>query len=94
MQPKGDVKMKLNRNFVTQNVGDTQFMVATGSESFSGMVRSNRSAAFIIDCLRYETTKEEIVEKMLEKYEVDEETVSRDVDVILASLRRIGAVEE
>lgn len=94
MQPKGDVKMKLKRNFVTQNVGDTQFMVATGSESFSGMVRSNRSAAFIIDCLRYETTKEEIVEKMLEKYEVDEETVSRDVDVILASLRRIGAVEE
>ena len=58
--------MKLNRNFVTQNVGDTQFMVATGSESFSGMVRSNRSAAFIIDSLRYETTKEEIVEKMLE----------------------------
>ncbi len=94
MQPKGDVKMKLNRNFVTQNVGDTQFMVATGSESFSGMVRSNRSAAFIIDSLRYETTKEEIVEKMLEKYEVDEETVSRDVDEILASLRRIGAVEE
>jgi len=86
--------MKLNRNFVTQNVGDTQFMVATGSESFSGMVRSNRSAAFIIDCLRYETTKEEIVGKMLEKYEVDEETVSRDVDEILASLRRIGAVEE
>ena len=86
--------MKLKKEFVTKNVGDAQVMVAVGSSAFSGVVRSNSTAAAIVDLLKEETTKEKIVAAMLEKYEVSEERVSADVDKILEKLRSIGALEE
>ena len=86
--------MKLNKQFVTRDIGDTQVMVAVGSAAFSGVVRSNKTAAFVVDQLKEETTKEKIVAAMLEKYEVSEERASADVDKILEKLRSIGALEE
>ena len=86
--------MKLNKQFVTKNIGDTQVMVAVGSAAFSGVVRSNKTAAFVVDQLKEDTTKEKIVAAMLEKYEVTEERASADVDRILEKLRSIGALEE
>ena len=51
--------MKLKSGFITHNVGKTQMMVATGSASstFHGLVRSNETAAFIVNCLKKETKK-------------------------------------
>ncbi len=86
--------MKLNKQFVTKDIGDTQVMVAVGSAAFSGVVRSNKTAAFVVDQLKEDTTKEKIVAAMLEKYEVTEERASADVDRILEKLRSIGALEE
>ena len=86
--------MKLNKQFVTRDIGDTQVMVAVGSAAFSGVVRSNKTAAFVVDQLKEEATKEKIVAAMLEKYEVTEERASADVDKILEKLRSIGALEE
>ncbi len=86
--------MKLSKQFVTKDIGDTQVMVAVGSAAFSGVVRSNKTAAFVVDQLKEDTTKEKIVAAMLEKYEVTEERASADVDRILEKLRSIGALEE
>jgi len=68
--------------------------VATGASNFSGLVRSNAAAAFIVDCLKEETTKEAIVAKMLAKYNASEEVLSADVDKILDKLRSINALDE
>jgi hypothetical protein len=86
--------MKLKKQFVTKDIGDTQVMVAVGGSAFSGVVRSNKTAAFIVDQLKEETTKEKIVAAMLEEYDVSEERVSADVDKVLEKLRGIGALEE
>lgn len=86
--------MKLNSGFVTHEMGDEQIMVASGSVSFAGLVRSNPSAAFIVDCLKEETTREAIIAKMLEKYDATEDVLSADVDKILAKLRSINALDE
>ena len=48
--------MKLKREFITQQIGDRQYMVASGTSSFKGMISSNSTAAFIVDCLKEETT--------------------------------------
>ncbi len=90
---QGDA-MKLKNQFVTKDMGDSQVMVAVGGSSFSGIVRSNKTAAFIVDRLKEETTKEQIVAAMLEAYEVSEERASADVDNLLEILRSIGALEE
>ncbi len=86
--------MKLKEDFVTQDIDDTQFLVPIGAESFQGIVRSNKTAAFIVNCLKEETTEEEIVESMCKKYDVPRDTVAADVREILDNLRTISALEE
>ena len=86
--------MKLKPGFVTHNVGKEQMMVAAGpaAKSFHGLVRSNETAAFIINCLKKETSEEAIVEAMLAEYETPRETVEQDVHRIVEKLREIGAL--
>ena len=86
--------MKLKSNFITQNIGDSQMMVSTGNSEFRGIVKSNNTAAFIIDCLKKETSKQKIVDLMFQKYDAPVETIEKDVERVLDSLRSIGALEE
>lgn len=86
--------MKLKDGFVTHEMGGEQIMVATGAASFAGLVRSNATAAFIVECLKEETTREAIVAKMLEKYDADRAIIAADVDKIVAKLRSINALDE
>ena len=86
--------MKLKKEFVTQMIDDTQFLVPLGAESFRGIVRSNRTAAFLVDCLKEETTAEQIVDAMCERYDAPRETIAADVEKVLSTLRGIRALEE
>ncbi len=86
--------MKLKKDFVTQMIDGTQFLVPLGGESFHGIVRSNETAAFVGDCLKEETTAGAIVDAMCEKYDAPREVIAADVEKILGILRGIGALEE
>ena len=86
--------MKLKDGFITHEMGDMQIMIASGDLAFSGLVRSNKTAAFIVDSLKEETTKEAIVDAMAEKYNAPRDTIARDVEAILDQLRSIGALDE
>lgn len=88
--------MKLSDGFLTYMTGDEQIMVATGAaaESFRGMVRSNKTAAYLIDCLGREISRDELIANMVERYDAPEEIITRDVDRILNILRGIGALDE
>ena len=86
--------MKLKDGFITHESDGEQIMVAAGEVRFSGMVRSNKTAAFIVDCLKEETTKAQIVEKLVATYDAPAEVIERDVQKILDSLRSIGALDE
>ena len=86
--------MKLKNGFLTQNIDNEQILIAADSKVFQGIVKSNETAAFIVDELKKETTKQEIMAKMMEAYDVAEDVVSRDIDVVFAKLRGIGALDE
>ncbi len=86
--------MKLNSDFITQDIDDTQFLVPLGAEAFRGIVRSNKTAAFIVDCLKEETTEGAIVDAMCARYAAPREEIAADVKEILDTLRRIHALEE
>ena len=85
--------MKLKKEFITHNTGKEQLMISAGG-NFNGMVRSNSTAAAIIDLLKTETTRDAIIDAMLAVYDVDREVLSADVDRVLATLREIGAIDE
>lgn len=88
--------MKLRNGFITYNSGSGQIMVAAGAASdvFRGMVRSNATAAFIIDCLAQEITLEELTEKLTARYDAPCEIIVRDLQKVLDTLRKIGALDE
>lgn len=86
--------MKLKEGFLIHNTGDEQVIVGTGDVSFNGLVRSNSTAAFIVECLQENTTQAQIVAKLLEKYDAPESVIASDVSKIIDKLRSIGALYE
>lgn len=83
---KGRLNMKLKDTFVTQ-------VMVEADGGFAGMVRSNATAAFIIDQLKTETTKEAILDAMCKKYDAPRAVMAEDVDMVLANLKKIGALD-
>lgn len=86
--------MKLKPNFITQDIDGTQFLIPIGGEAFSGIVRSNEPAAFIVDLLKEETTEAALVDAMCAEYDAPREVLAADVATVLRKLRGIGALEE
>ena len=85
--------MRLKDTFITHDSDQEQVLIDVTS-SFAGLVRSNRTAAFIVECLKKDTTIEQIVETMYEKYDAPKEVLQKDVESIVEKLRGIGALEE
>ncbi|MCE7699882.1 MAG: PqqD family protein [Methanobacterium paludis] len=88
--------MKLKDGFITHDSDGEQIMVAVGdaADKFHGLVRSNETAAFIIDCLKQESTEEQIVDAVLWKFDAARHVVTKDVHNIITDLRKIGAIHE
>lgn len=86
--------MKLKSTFLTQIIDGEIFIVPVGNEKFNGMIRGNKTAAFVIDRLKDETTEEEIVDAVFEQYDAPREVIAADVKKCLDSLRSVGAIEE
>lgn len=87
--------MKLNSKFLTHVTNGNHYMVSTGDTEFKGMSKNNDTASFIIECLKEDTTENEIVDKILKEYSVtDKKIVLKDVRNIIEKLRSIGAIEE
>ena len=86
--------MKLNDKYLIQEIDGTQVMVATGDTGFNGIVRSNQTAAEIINHFKEDTTRDEVLDKMCAKYDAPREEIAADVDMIIKKLRKIGALDE
>ena len=85
--------MKLKQEFITHMDGDQQMMVDT-SAKFSGLLRSNKTAAEIVEMLKTDTTEEKIVAVMQKKYDAPETTLKKDVHHIIEILRSVGALND
>lgn len=85
--------MKLKDTFITHMSNGEQILVDVSGE-FSGLIRNNESAAFIVDCLKQEATVEEIADKMYEEYDAPREVLEKAVNDVVYSLRKAGAIDE
>ena len=84
--------MKLNPKFLTHETKGEHITVSTTGTKFNGLIRSNPTAAFIVESLKTDTTESAVVDKILAKYDVDRNTAEKDVANIIGKLRSIGAV--
>ncbi|MBE6861767.1 MAG: PqqD family protein [Ruminococcus sp.] len=86
--------MKLKDGFITHESAGEHITVTAGNTAFNGMIRSNGTAGFIIECLKDNVSKEDIITKMLEKYDAPREQIEKDADRILEQLHTIGAIDD
>ena len=85
--------MKLKDTYITHDSDGEQILLDTSS-SFAGLIRNNKTAAFIVECLKEDITEENIVEAMFEKYDAPKEVLAKDVSEVIGKLRKVGALDE
>lgn len=80
--------MKLKYQFVFQPVGKTYMGVAVGdsAKQFSGMLQLNEVGHDIVSLMTDEISRDEIVDKMLDIYDADRDTVCKYVDEVVEYL--------
>ena len=86
--------MKLSSKYITYITQEESLMVASDTRVFSGLVRGNTSAGFILECLKQETTLDEIADRMAEKYDAPRDQLYLDAENIVNQLRSIHAIED
>ena len=86
--------MKLKDGLITHETDGEHITVSAGGSGFNGLIRSNGTAGFIVECLKQQTTQDAIVEQMLAVYDAPRDRIAGDVAKILQTLREIGALDE
>lgn len=88
--------MKIKEGFVVREVAGTYLALATGelSKVYNGSITLNSSAKFIFDNMQTNTTKEEVVKKMLEYYDdLDEKTAIDAVNEFVSRLEEENLID-
>ena len=88
--------MKIKDTFIKKEVCGVNVVVPVGksTKDYNGTIELSGSANFVWDILKEGATEEEIIEKLLEKYDVSRETVTADLKVFLNRLREINCIDE
>ncbi len=87
--------MKLDTNLLTHETKGEHYVISTGNSRFKGIIKNNQTAAFIVECLKEETTESSITDKIMAEYRgADRSIVERDVANIIGKLRSAGAIVE
>ncbi len=85
--------MKLKKDFISHNTDTETLLVAAGGAEFTGIVRGNKTFGTILELLKKDRSRDEIVKAMRTKYDAPEGAIEKDVDRAIRELRKIGALE-
>lgn len=72
--------MKLKDGFMLKEVAGSYIVIPVGQVDFTAMITVNETGAFLWELLTQGATREELCEKMIAEYAVDEATALRDID--------------
>ncbi|CVI70670.1 Coenzyme PQQ synthesis protein D (PqqD) [Clostridiales bacterium CHKCI001] len=88
--------MRVKEGFILRKIGDQSIVVAIGeaSKSFHGMLHLNDTGSFLWEQLEKEKTEEELIQVLLQEYEVSRDQAQQGVEKFLNSLREANCIEE
>ncbi len=81
--------MKLKPNFLLREVAGENIVVPVDAAAinFNGIMSLNGTGKFLWNQLKEETTIDELIESLVESYDVDESIAKRDVSLFIEKLR-------
>ena len=87
--------MKIKDDFALRKVADSYVVVPVNSLTldFNGVINLNETGAFLFEQLQKGIEKEELVEIMLDEYDVTREKASADIDSFINKLKDADVFE-
>ena len=88
--------MKICEGFEVVNVAEEYIAVPVGEkvQSFCGMVVLNEASAFLLEKMQNSVTVEELVDILMERYDVGYDIAYEDIKNMLSELIEIGLISE
>ena len=88
--------MKIKNGYLLREIADSWIVVPIGERviDFKGMMTLNESGAFLWGCLTEDISYEQLLDCLLEEYDVDEKTARADLDEFISQARKSGVLHE
>lgn len=86
--------MKINQKFVHRKIAGENLLIPVGKSSnlFNGIMTMNDMGVFIWENLKEVESEDEMLQKILSEYEIDENTAKQDLDEFLGKLRQVDII--
>ncbi len=93
---KEEPDMKAKAGFVLRNVVDEHILMPTGDNigKFNGTVLLNDVSALVWEKLQNPISREDLLQAILDEFEVEKAIASADLDKLLETLRGYGIIED
>lgn len=87
--------MKIVKEFILREIAGECVLVPTGAttQEFNGLITMSDTARFIWENMEKADSLEEMIQMILEEYEIDEETARQDAINFIVQLLQNGFVE-
>ena len=87
--------MKLKKQFIVREIMGDNVLVPCGDTAmdFNGLVTLNETALDVWRLLPEAEDEQALVDAMLDIYEVDEQTLRKDIEAFLSDLRKAEIIE-
>ncbi len=87
--------MKIKDDFILRKVADSYVVVPVGSMTlnFNGIINLNETGAFLFGVLQKGAKEQELLEKMLDEYDVSVEKAKSDIDDFISKLKEADILE-
>lgn len=87
--------MKISEEYIMREIAGEVIIIPTGkaAQYFNGLIATNAVSAFIWKNLEKCETPEQIVQLVVESFEIDEEQARIDIYRFLEDLKKAGMIE-
>lgn len=88
--------MKAREGFILRNLAGENLLMPKGEriKSYDSVVLMNELSAFVWGKMQNPVTQSELLEAVLNEYDVDEETAREDLNGLLAKLKEAGVIDD
>ena len=86
--------MELKKKFVLRNIVGETILVPIGqnSEAFNGLIAINELGKFIWENIESSKDEDELLQRILDEYEVDKDVAKADLDEFLGNLKAVDII--
>ena len=88
--------MKLKYEFAVREIVGEYVMIPLGQGAldFGGMISTSETGALLVEALSKDVTRLELLQLVLDTFDVDSNTAEKDLDEFLAQLKKLNLLVE